>query len=82
VIYIKKWFRNSTPSNSTKLKSNEKLEIGRVPFNFYSTTKQNMQMLQSGTIFLILKVRKFQNEFIKSSLLPKYDPKIVRISAL
>ena len=29
-----------------------------------------------------LKVSKFQNEFLKSSFLPKYQPKIVRISAL
>ena len=29
-----------------------------------------------------LKVSKFQNEFMKSSFLPKYQPKIVRISAL
>ena len=27
-----------------------------------------------------LKVNKFQNEFMKSSFLPKYEPKIVRIS--
>ena len=26
-----------------------------------------------------IKVSKFQNEFIKSSFLPKYEPKIVRI---
>ena len=29
----------------------------------------------------LLKVSKFQNEFMKSSFLPKYEPKIVRISA-
>ena len=29
-----------------------------------------------------LKVSKFQNEFMKSSFLPKYEPKIVRISAM
>ena len=29
-----------------------------------------------------LKVRQFQNEFIKSSFLPKYEPKIVKISAI
>ena len=27
-------------------------------------------------------VSKFQNEFMKSSFLPKYEPKIVRISAM
>jgi hypothetical protein len=31
---------------------------------------------------LILKISKFQNEFIKSSFLPKYEPESVRISAL
>ena len=30
----------------------------------------------------ILKVRQFQNEFMKSSFLPKYEQKIVKISAL
>ena len=29
-----------------------------------------------------VKVSKFQNEFMKSSFLPKYEPKIVKISAL
>ena len=29
-----------------------------------------------------LKVSKFQNEFIKSTFLPKYEPNIVRISAM
>ena len=29
-----------------------------------------------------IKVSKFQNEFMKSSFLPKYEPKIVGISAL
>ena len=31
---------------------------------------------------LLLKVRQFQNEFMKSSFLPKYERKIVKISAL
>ena len=31
---------------------------------------------------MILKVSKFQNEFMKSLFLPKYEQKIVRISAL
>ena len=34
------------------------------------------------TYVLMLKVSKFQNEFMKSSCLPKYEPNIVRISAL
>ena len=29
-----------------------------------------------------LKVSKFQNEFMKSSFLPKYEQKVVKISAL
>ena len=33
-------------------------------------------------IAAILKVSKFQSEFMKSSFLPKYEPKIVRISAM
>ena len=36
----------------------------------------------SVLIETVLKVRKFQNEFIKSSFLPTYEHKIVRISAL
>ena len=40
------------------------LEIGKVPFKFYSTREQNFQILQPGTIFLTLKARKFQNESI------------------
>ena len=39
---------------------------------YYPTTTTN----------LLLKVRQFQNEFMKSSFLPKYERKIVRISAL
>ena len=31
---------------------------------------------------LFLKVSKFQNEFMKSTFLPKYEPKIARIFAL
>ena len=30
----------------------------------------------------LIKVSKFENEFMKSSFLPKYERKIVRISAL
>jgi hypothetical protein len=30
----------------------------------------------------LIKVRKFQNEFMKSSFLPKYEQKNIRISAL
>ena len=36
----------------------------------------------TGMQKFILKVSKFQNEFMNSSFLPKYEPKIVRISAL
>ena len=43
-----------------------------------------MQYLQQKVCFSgqILKVRQFQNEFVKSSFLPKYEQKIVRTSAL
>ena len=36
----------------------------------------------TGMQKFILKVSKFQNEFMKSPFLPKYERKIVRISAL
>ena len=35
-----------------------------------------------AALLSLLKVRQFQNEFMKSSFLPKYKQKIVRISAL
>ena len=47
---------------------------------FYLFRQNTIQLL----IFLPqnLKVSKFQNEFLKTSFLPKYEPNIVRISAL
>ena len=33
-------------------------------------------------VFAVLKVSKFQNEFMKSSFLPKYEPKKGLITAL
>ena len=38
--------------------------------------------LEEYFYFKHLNASKFQNEFMKSSFLPKYEPKIVRISAL
>ena len=35
-----------------------------------------------GLSYGYLKVSKFQNEYMKSSFLPKYEPKIVRTSTL
>ena len=35
-----------------------------------------------GPAAVLVKVSKFQNELIKSSFLPKYEPKILRISSL
>ena len=49
-------------------------------------TKQNESFswfsVKNNETVCPLKVSKIQNEFIKSSFLPKYEPKIVRISAL
>ena len=45
-----------------------------------------MTLLNNNTLFrkdkMSLKVRQFQNEFMKASFLSKYEQKIVRISAL
>ena len=38
--------------------------------------------LEFAKILRSLKVRQFQNEFMKSSFFPKYEPNIVRIFAL
>ena len=45
-----------------------------------SSNLKRIESLLNKTIQL--KVGKFQNEFMKSSFLPIYEPKIVRISAL
>ena len=42
----------------------------------------NPELSFLSEVMLELKVSKFQNEFMKSSFLPKYERKIVRISAL
>jgi hypothetical protein len=42
----------------------------------------NFMLYLSAYISPVLKVSKFQNKFVKSSFLPKYELKIVRISAL
>ena len=41
-----------------------------------------MLIRSAGKSDKLLKVSKFQNEFMKSSFLPKYEPKIVSISTL
>ena len=56
-------------------------DLNNISENKQKTTKvwkANPQELKSPT----LKVSKFQNELMKSSFLPKYEPNIVRISAL
>ena len=44
--------------------------------------KSHFTDLHCGVVLALLKVRQFQNEFMKSSFLPKYERKIVRISSL
>ena len=44
------------------------------------TSKKQKQLVDYNKLDF-LKVSKFQNEFMKSSFLPKYEPNIVRISA-
>ena len=41
-----------------------------------------LYITESNGVLDMLKVKQFQNEFMKSSFLPKYEPKIVKISAL
>ena len=41
-----------------------------------------MKLGHHWNIFQVLKIRQFLNEFLMSSFLPKYEQKIVRISAL
>ena len=41
-----------------------------------------LSMIRNVNILCILKVSNFQNEFMMSSFLPKYEQKIVKISAL
>ena len=41
-----------------------------------------MKCDSSDIFFPVVKVRKFQNDFMNSSFLPKYEPNVVRISAL
>ena len=50
---------------------------------YLEDSSQKLERSKKKNRFLIyLKVSKFQNEFMKSSFLPKYEPNIVRISAL
>ena len=45
-------------------------------------SQKTLTLIESNFELLSLKVSKFQNEFMKSSFLPKYEPNIVRISPL
>ena len=67
----------SLQENSVDKNENEKFNY----FFLYSTI-----LFSNGFIIEVcghgLKVSKFQNEFMKSSFLPKYEPNIWRISAL
>ena len=47
-------------------------------FDILPIARNGIIIVQIG----LLKVSKFQNEFMKASVLPKYEQKIVRISAL
>ena len=49
---------------------------------WYGVMFQIVKRKRSYEIFDCLKVSKFQNEFFKSSFLPKYEPNIARISDL
>ena len=65
-------------------------EIQWVAFSYDSkpfwtwTAQKNLELwiCFSLSLWKTLKVIKFQNEFMKSSFLPKHEPNIVRISAL
>ena len=52
--------------------------------NIGTSTKTflNAKPKMSDLLIISLKFKQFQNEFMKSSFLPKYERKIVRISAL
>ena len=52
----------------------------RKSFDFQFVGKKKLWLAYA--VRIILKVSKFQNEFLKSSFLPKYERKNVRISAL
>ena len=51
---------------------------------FFEFTYVDVLLLKNTKVKIsrhFLKVNKFQNQFMKSSFFPKYEPKIVRISA-
>ena len=54
--------------------------VGMATFMHYACMQSATHLIQS--LILVIQVSKFQDEFIKSSFLPKYDQKIVNISAL
>ena len=72
----KKYFSKIFDKNLKRTTSCSKLQL-RFP-----STKTVAQKLLITYSWPQLKVRQFQNEFMKSSFLPKYEQKIVRISAL
>ena len=51
-------------------------------YNITNYANEDMQGIILHSNEKIVKVRQFQNEFMKSSFLPKYERKIVKISAL
>ena len=46
-----------------------------------SNLKRNFEVVFLQNHVVVVKVSKFRNEFMKSSFLPKYEQKVVRISA-
>ena len=50
-------------------------------YNVLTLTSCSCKIQKSKFQEILLKVNKFQNQFMKSSFLPKYEPKIVRIYA-
>ena len=74
------------PINPLKQSLSIELEIVLINLNFeaiiYKTLPMKYQKLEGRDSGFLLKVIKFQNEFMKSSFLPKYERQIVRISAL
>ena len=82
VLYAQKKY--STTYVLTYCQNTASAELRTVHFRKDLLCQTFMQYLQQKVCFSgqILKVRQFQNEFVKSSFLPKYEQIIVRISAL
>ena len=51
--------------------------VGMATFMHYACMQSATHLIQS--LILVIQVSKFQDEFMKSSFLPKYERKIVRI---